>query len=170
MTSPCIHSIRYVFTARATHWRDPATYRWGAPSAARNVFPSLAAAGEKRDCGIEDPTVWRDERTGVLHALVHNWAAGGHAASANNGTTWRWFGGACSESRPFEVDWTRSTWPENVTFSDGTVVLAAQRERPHVVLAADGYTVVALSNGFRQANADGEFGDRTRTLVQATVL
>ena len=40
----------------------------------------------------------------------------------------------------------------------------------HVVLAADGYTVVALSNGFRQANADGEFGDRTRTLVQATVL
>jgi hypothetical protein len=29
--------------------------------------------------------VWKD-RKGILHAIVHNWAAGGHAASADNGT------------------------------------------------------------------------------------
>ena len=159
-----------MFTARAADWRDPATYRWGAPSAARNVFPSLAAGGEKQDCGIEDPTVWRDQTTGVLHALVHNWVAGGHASSNDDGATWRWFGGNCSASTPLQVDWTHSAWPANVTFKDGTTVQAAQRERPHVVLAADGRTVVALSNGFREADADGAFGDRTWTLVQPTVL
>ena len=29
--------------------------------------------------------MWKD-RKGILHAIVHNWAAGGHAASADNGT------------------------------------------------------------------------------------
>ena len=38
-----------------------------------------------------------------------------------------------------------------------------QRERPHVVLGADGYTVVALSTGVREP--DG-LHDRTWTMVQ----
>ena len=31
----------------AGHWKDEASYSWGAPSAARNVFPGLAAGGAR---------------------------------------------------------------------------------------------------------------------------
>ena len=86
----------YQYRARAGHWKDPASYEWGAPSRANNIFPGLAAGG-LANCGIEDPTVWKDKH-GRLHAVVHNWAAGGHAASADNGTSWRWFGGPCNAS------------------------------------------------------------------------
>eukprot|EP01045_Picozoa_sp_COSAG04_P031119 COSAG04_NODE_5643_length_1542_cov_2.119889_1_plen_399_part_01 len=108
---------QYQYLARASHWRDPKSYEWGAPSHARNVFPSLGV-GELSNCGIEDPTVWRD-RNGNLHALLHNWAAGGHAASDDNGSTWRWYGGNCSAKvGPSSVDWSKSAWPATVSFTD----------------------------------------------------
>jgi hypothetical protein len=34
----------YQYTATAGHWKDPGSYRWGAPSKRNNVFPSLAGA------------------------------------------------------------------------------------------------------------------------------
>ena len=120
----------YQYLARARHWKDAASYQFGAPTRDRNILPSLAAHGEMANCGIEDPTVWKD-RHGRLHALVHNWAAGGHAASGDDGKTWRWFGGACNASgagregcRAYPasqgcLDWGRSAWPPTVTFVDG---------------------------------------------------
>ena len=60
------------------------------------------------------------------------------------------------------LDWSRSVWPSNVTFSDGSSVSVGQRERPHMVF--DGGKLVALSSGFRDENPD-----RTWTLVQGTV-
>ena len=41
-----------------------------------------AGPNETRTCGIEDPSLWVD-RNGIVHAIVHNWKAGGHAASAD---------------------------------------------------------------------------------------
>ena len=64
------------------------------------------------------------------------------------------------------LDWSRSVWPANVTFTDGSVATVRQRERPHVVMGADGYTPVALSTGFAAMGDGGEFGDKTWTLVQ----
>ena len=67
------------------------------------------------------------------------------------------------------LDWRRSVWPANVTFTDGSVATVGQRERPHVVMGADGYTPVALSTGFVAPGEGGEFGDRTWTMVQPTL-
>ena len=59
--------------------------------------------------------------------------------------------------------------PSQVTFTDGSTVVVAQRERPHLVFGQDGHTVVALSNGFKAQGDAGEYGDRTWTLVQPTL-
>eukprot|EP00966_Prymnesium_polylepis_P040678 944056-Prymnesium_polylepis.1 len=152
---------QYQYRVSARDWRDPSSYAWGEALAPFNIFPSLVGPNDTRNCGIEDPTLWVDA-SGVLHALVHNWRAGGHAASADRGKTWRWYGGACSSSRGSgSLDWTRSAWPAEVAFSDGSRVTPHRRERPHAVLGADG-VLAALTTGVQMDYAP----DRTWTLLQ----
>lgn len=97
----------YILGVSAADWRRPSTYRWGSAVKGNTVFPQLVGNGT-RACEIEDPTLWYDTATGVVHALVHNWAGGGHAASADRGETWWWYGGNCSAAAgPSSLDWSR---------------------------------------------------------------
>ena len=90
-----------------------------------------------------------------MHAVVHNWKAGGHAVSADRGKTWQWFGGNCSSAAgPGSVDWTRSVWPATFTYNGSTQgVSPHRRERPHIVVDGRGQ-IVALTNGIQTVRAD----------------
>ena len=101
----------------------------------------------------------------VVKALMHNWKAGGYAASADRGRTWRWYGGNCSSSiGPESIDWSRSAWPPTVRMNgtDGVVLTPHRRERPHVVLGPDG-TLQAITTSV-QFHPPPQ--DATWTLVQ----
>jgi hypothetical protein len=158
---------QYQYVVTAAHWRDPASYHWGTATRANNVFPSLAqkaSSGAFYNCGIEDPSLWLDAR-GIVHAIVHNWQAGGHAASADRGKTWRWYGGNCTvtDKWPGAIDWNRSVWPSTLRFESGREITPHRRERPHVILAVDGHSVEAISTGLQEL---GPPTDRTWTVVQ----
>jgi hypothetical protein len=102
-----------------------------------------------------------------VHAVVHNWKAGGHAASADRGKTWRWYGGHCSQAEgPSSIDWSRSVWPKTFAFagSGGKQLSPARRERPHIVLDPTTKKVIALTNALQLSPAD-----TTQTLVQEAV-
>ena len=140
---------QFQYPVFAGHWKDPTSYVFGAAVKANNIFPGLAGAGD-HNCAIEDPTVFLDKK-GRMHALFHNYQAGGHAASADRGRTWRWYGGKCGcadhttncsrgTNDDNVVDWTRSVWPRQVEVAGGgPPITPHRRERPHVVMAADGY-------------------------------
>lgn len=103
--------VQYEYGMRASNWKDPTTYTWGYAVAANNIFPQLVGKNETRTCGIEDPSLYVDPTNGIVHAVVHNWKGGGHAASADNGKTWRWYGGNCSANAgSSSLDWSRSVW------------------------------------------------------------
>ena len=157
--------VQFEYTVRASNWKDPASYVWGHATAENNIFKTLVGPNETRTCGLEDPTLWID-RKGVVHAVVHNWKAGGHAASADKGKTWRWYGGNCSSSHgPASVDWSRSVWPPSFAFAaDPSKQLTPhRRERPHCVVDPKTKRVTALTNGVQLGAAD-----MTQTLVQET--
>jgi hypothetical protein len=173
------------YAAHASSWKEPSSYSWGHANRASLVWNLENKDGTQ--CGIEDPTVWTDKQ-GVFHAIVHNWHAGGHAASPN-GQDWHWYGGNCSNKSPaFQaclkqhgapanhgatadcIDWSNSPWPRvlNFTSSNGRVLKsqsAPDRERPHLIMGSDGYTPVALSTGYGAGP-----GDHVYTLVQETDL
>jgi hypothetical protein len=156
-------AYQYQYRVSARDWRDPSTYEWGAAVRANNVFPGLVGPNDTRNCGVEDPDVWVDAR-GVIHAVVHNWKAGSHAASADRGRSWRWYGGNCSSaSGSSSLDWSRSVWPDSFSFENGTRVTPHRRERPHVVVGRGG-VVSALTTAVQLGDPDV-----TWTLVQPTV-
>ena len=121
----------HLLTAR--DWRDPSTYD---THANKDLFPSVGYRG------LEDMFVWLDAR-GNAHAIFHHMdnatcpnvgdlpACGGHAFSAD-GISWTYGGVAFGRS---------------VNFADGTVFNSIRRERPHLIMAADGVTPVALTSG-----------------------
>ena len=157
--------IQYEFSVTASDWRDAATYHWGHATAESNIFPGLVPAGQTKTCGIEDPTLWLGA-DGVIHAVVHNWRAGGHAASADRGRSWRWYGGNCSgKAGPSSVDWSRSVWPESFVFAaePGKLVKPGRRERPHCIVDPRTRRVTAITNAVQLGGAD-----ITQTLVQPT--
>ena len=133
------NASQWQYRVSASDWRDPATYHFGTATRDNNIFPELAKldGNEGGNCGIEDPSLWVDD-AGVVHAIFHNYRAGGHAASPDNGATWHWYGGNCSQAagRP-SIDWSRSAWPKNITFrGDGSTTSSRQvhrRERPHIL-------------------------------------
>ena len=162
---PNASQFQYVVTA--SDWRDPASYHWGAATRANNVFPALAQPtkdGVYYNCGVEDPSLWLDAH-GIVHAVLHDWEAGAHAASADKGHSWRWYGGHCSVSNRSAnrsaIDWGRSVWPPVLRFESGREITPHRRERPHVILAKDGHTVEAISTGVQERGPD-----RTWTVVQ----
>jgi hypothetical protein len=155
--------IQFEYSMRAKNWKDPSTYEWGHAVAANNIFPSIVPPGETRTCGIEDPTLWLDSK-GIVHAVVHNFRAGGHAASADRGKTWRWYGGNCSAKvGPASIDWSRSVWPESFAFATapGKMVTPSRRERPHCIVDPKTKRVTAVTNALQLGEAD-----ITQTLVQ----
>lgn len=155
---------QFQYTVTASHWRDAASYRWGAATRPANVFPALAqptATDGVHNCGLEDPSLWLDGH-GIVHAVLHDWTAGGHAASADRGRTWRWFGGTCSPTNRTAIDWRRSVWPPLIRFKSGRSVSPHRRERPHVILGAD-RRVEAISTATQE---QGPPNDRTWTMVQ----
>ena len=121
----------HLLTAR--DWRDPSTYNTHAD---KDLFPSVGYRG------LEDMFVWLDAR-GNAHAIFHHMdnatcpnvgdlpACGGHAFSTD-GISWTYSGVAFGRS---------------VAFTDGTAFDSTRRERPHLVMAADGVTPVALTSG-----------------------
>jgi hypothetical protein len=157
-------AYQYQYAMHAANWRDPSSYAWGSATKPFNVFPGLVGPSDSANCGIEDPTLWLD-RAGIVHALVHNWKAGGHAASADRGRTWRWYGGNCSSAQgSSSTDWTRSAWPSDVEYSDGAHDTPHRRERPHVVVQRSGGAILGLTTAVQMQSADA-----TWTLAQAVV-
>lgn len=127
----------------AKDWRDPAAYVAAGP-----LFDNL------QPFGAEDPFVW--EAGGVIHALMHDeqgptrsTARGRHAFSDDGGATWRY---AATDAYGGDV----------ATRGGGTLRLQ-RRERPHLLLGADG-SPTHLTNGVVEVGADPP--DRSYTLVQ----
>ena len=76
---------------------------------------------------------------GSFHAIFHSdveknsgGAAGGHAWSDDDGATWTFS--------------SKNTFNNTVELQNGTTITLRQRERPHLVLDADGVPIV-LTNG-----------------------
>jgi hypothetical protein len=154
----------YLYSVYASDWRQPSTYRWPYTTKANNIFPELVPGNETRTCEIEDPTLFYDRTKGVIHAVVHNWESGGHAASTDRGKSWRWYGGNCSAADGSgSLDWSRSVWPSSFNFqNDVHMQTPRRRERPHVLLDKDG-VVMALTTALLLGKSDA-----TWTLVQET--
>ena len=153
----------YLLAVSASDWRQPATYRWGHAVKSSNVFPQLVPGNTTRTCEVEDPTLWYDKKKRIVHAVVHNWEAGGHAASADRGKTWRWYGGNCSSTAgPRSLDWSRSVWPPSFNVTGERAVTPRRRERPHILLDNDG-VVTAITSALQVGSRNA-----TWTLVQET--
>ena len=95
---------------------------------------------------LTDPTLYYDKKKQIIHAIVHNWQGGGHAASHDHGKSWRWYGGNCSAAKgPSSLDWSRSVWPPTFTVLDSDrIETPRRRERPHILVDKN-YVVTALT-------------------------
>ena len=78
-----------IFLVRASDWKNASTYDFGHASLDSSVMKISTPHG-----GVyfdeEDPHVWLDSK-GRLHAVVHMFLLGGHLASADGGSNWRWY-------------------------------------------------------------------------------
>jgi len=103
--------------------------------------------------GVEDPWLWLDKRTSVLHALFHQGAGSGaswggaHAFSLNSGRSWNFTGPAYSGK---------------MAWSNGTTTVLARRERPQGVTDANG-TLVALLNAAQACLPKEDWGGACRS-------
>eukprot|EP00040_Diaphanoeca_grandis_P013722 m.69345 g.69345 ORF g.69345 m.69345 type:complete len:396 (-) comp24079_c0_seq2:118-1305(-) len=125
----------------ATNWKDVSSYK---------------VVGSWQDHG-EDPYVYLDRR-GVYHNIVHigrNNTHGLHYYSVDG------------------VEWTAASSPaynNTITFSDGSSVELACRERPHIVQDKD-LNVIALTNGAAPLTCHTAGGDDYAfTSLQAVAL
>ena len=146
---PHVHGGSCPHLVTASHWKNASTY----------VFRSDALFPELGTRGSEDPALYLDAH-GRFHALFHNMdpcpdypcpeVAGGHAFSAD-GVVWIYTGVAYNSTG---------------YYTDGTRFSFGRRERPHPVMAADGYTIVALTTGVNYADKSTAHGDATFTFLQ----
>ena len=111
---------------------------------------------------LTDPTLYYDKKKQIIHAIVHNWQGGGHAASHDHGKSWRWYGGNCSAAKgPSSLDWSRSVWPPTFTvLGSDRIETPRRRERPHILVDKN-YVVTALTTALQLGKSDA-----TITLVQ----
>jgi hypothetical protein len=133
----------------AGHWKNASSYVFHADA----LFPELGTRGS------EDPALYLDAR-GHFHALFHNMdpcpdypcpeVAGGHAFSVD-GLSWN-YSGVAYNSTGF--------------YTDGTPFSFLRRERPHPVMAEDGFTIVALTTGVNYHDGSTAHGDATFTFLQ----
>jgi hypothetical protein len=144
---PGIHgSCPHLVTA--SHWKNASSYVFQQ----QPLFPGLQGGG------AEDPALYLDQE-GNFHALFHNMAPtqnpatmGGHAFSPRgDGLTWTYTGVA---------------WGSTGEYTDGTPFAFSRRERPHPIMAEDGFTIVALSTGVVYSDPSAAHGDASFTFVQ----
>ena len=130
-----------MFVWHADDWKDTKGYRY-------------AYAGLPDDCCGEDPFLWYDVRYDALHIVWHfgGWddPKGVHTWSTDGGDNWQWVRGALA-------------YDSEVQFTDGTSFSYQRRERPHLILAKDGYTPLALTNAVENGGRDCDY---SHTLVQ----
>jgi len=131
--------VSYLCTATAPAWGGPWAYN------TTNMLPSSAGFH------VEDPFLWR--ANGTWHVLAHadadgdqGGAAGIHAFS-RDGRDWR-----LSPGNAFGAD---------IALANGTVATTRRRERPKLVLSADG----APTHLFSAVVWGDEPGDRSVTFV-----
>jgi hypothetical protein len=153
----------------ASNWKDNTTYVF-------HKEPLFAASQGLRAHGTEDPALYLDAK-GRFHALFHNMQSpspppmkrprvrptrvgvgapnisGGHAFSTD-GVHWNYTGVAFNASG---------------TYDDGSTFAFLRRERPHPVFAADGHTLVAVTNGVTYADSTTASNDACFTFLQPVV-
>eukprot|EP01043_Picozoa_sp_COSAG02_P027849 COSAG02_NODE_1660_length_11449_cov_6.953128_6_plen_303_part_00 len=137
----------------ASNWKDPKSYNWGSsnPSKISPLFPEL------RSDGTEDPAAYLDKE-GRFHALFHNMQPGGNRPATNLGHAYSADG----------LNWTYTGVCGNSsgTYTDGSSFSFSRRERPHPVFAADGTTIVAVTNGVQYHDSTTQGGDAVFTFLQ----
>lgn len=140
----------------ASNWKDPATYF---PHSERQIFKGI------KPFGAEDPDLWtqKDAASGktIVKAILHDeqgasreTAIGRFAFSDDSGVTWTY---AQQDAYNGSVSWT-----------DGSNTQLWRRERPHMVVDANG-APLAISNGVQECGDSGPCpttNDRSWTLVQ----
>ena len=143
------------FVQRARDWKDNASY------ATQNITENVLRIAGMHCCG-EDPFVWFDARYGVLHAVWHynnetDFALpfGIHTFSVDGG--WQWNAFLEFDAYPPEY-----AYGPHVDFVDAESVDLYRCERPKLVIAADGHTLLALTNGAQPSKND----DYTFTLLR----
>merc|ERR1712087_403629 len=111
------------------NWKDADTY------STFNLVEFPFADG----LGVEDPYLWYDANTDVLHSVWHGggWdhPYGYHWFSVDAGKTWNGF------------DEKVHAYGNKVKFVDGSSTTFERVERPHIVFAADSIAPIALTNG-----------------------
>eukprot|EP01084_Bolivina_argentea_P221540 375188_1 len=130
----------------ASNWKNNQTYKY------INIVLNPPNRGE-------DPFMWYDKRTNVLHTI---WHAGGwgmpfgyHRFSIDGGYTWNGY------------DYNIQAYNNSVYFNDGDIIHYQRMERPHLIFDSDGYTPIALTNGAEQASLNQQFyPDYTYTLLR----
>lgn len=130
-----------IYVWHAENWKKPNTYKYTALTLPDNC------------CG-EDPYIWFDERYNVFHIIWHGggWddPFGIHTWSTDNGYTWHNIPNVMA-------------YQNNVQFTDNTSFSFQRRERPHLIMAKDGYTPLALTNAVENGGMDCDY---SHTLVQ----
>jgi len=74
---------------------------------------------------VEDPSIYRDPISGILHMVLHVEGAGGSAHSFDNGSSWHFNSSAHS-------------YEYGVTVSNGSRLYLSNREEPKILLDAQG--------------------------------
>ena len=129
---------------RASDWRKVETYK--------------DTGGALRDglgFGIgEDPYLWRDRRRGGYHILSHGGAVRGGPWIGPHGDCGRHFFSETGDAGTWDAaplhpdeDGGCAYFRADVRFSDGERRTFWRRERPHLIFAADGETLAALTTG-----------------------
>jgi len=125
----------------AENWKEKSTYKYTALTLPKNC------------CG-EDPFIWFDTRYNVFHIIWHDggWddPKGVHTWSTDNGYTWHNIPNVLA-------------YQNTVEFTDNTSFSYQRRERPHLIMAKDGYTPLALTNAVENGGMDCDY---SHTLVQ----
>lgn len=110
--------------------------------------------------GVEDPYLWYDASTDVLHSVWHGggWdhPYGYHWFSQDAGKTWNGF------------DEKVHAYGNKVHFVDGSSTTFERVERPHIVFDADSFTPIALTNGVVEGGSkqDQFYPDYSYTLLR----
>ena len=105
------------------HWNGSYTHR--------PMGEEFAAVG----ANLEDPSLYRDPKSGTLHMLMHTEAsggAGGSAHSTDSGKTWAF-------------DYSKHAYDYTVTMSDGQQIKLTNREEPKMLLDFEGFPVALIN-------------------------
>ena len=84
---------------------------------------------------IEDPSLYRDPKSGALHMLLHTEASGGAGGSAHSTTS----------GKTWAFDYSKHAYDYTVTMSDGQQIKLTNREEPKLLLDAEGFPTALIN-------------------------